>query len=135
MGHPIKVAMGALLVAALPASAAIGHRLDPQERMAKALEGRIAGKPVDCLNLRDIRDSEIINKTGILYRTAGGAIYLNTPKAGAESLSDWDVMVTDTHSSQLCSIDTVKMYDRTAKMLTGVVFLGDFVPYRKPRAE
>jgi enoyl-CoA hydratase/carnithine racemase len=42
MGYPIKVAMGALLLAALPASAAIGHRLDPQERMAKALEGRIA---------------------------------------------------------------------------------------------
>ena len=42
-------------------------------------------------------------------------------------------MVTNTFSSQLCSIDTIKLVDPTSRMLTGIVFLGDFVPYRKAR--
>jgi hypothetical protein len=43
-------------------------------------------------------------------------------------------MVNDTHSSQLCSIDVVHLYDTGLRMQTGIVFLGDFVPYRKAQA-
>jgi hypothetical protein len=45
------------------------------------------------------------------------------------------VLVTDTHSSQLCSIDIVRLYDPMARMQTGFVGLGDFVPYSKPRKD
>jgi len=41
-------------------------------------------------------------------------------------------MVTDTRSSQLCSIDTVRLYDNGSRMEMGWVGLGDFVPYAKP---
>ena len=34
-------------------------------------------------------------------------------------------------STQLCNVDTVTMVDRVSGMLTGIVFLGDFVPYRR----
>jgi hypothetical protein len=101
--------------------------------LAEALSGRVAGAPVDCVNLRDIRSSKIINRTAILYETGGGTIYVNRPDAGRESLDDWDVLVTKTHASRLCSIDVVSLYDTSARMQTGVVFLGEFVPYRKPR--
>jgi hypothetical protein len=34
--------------------------------------------------------------------------------------------------SRLCSIDVIDLYDSGARMRTGAVFLGEFVPYRKP---
>lgn len=131
----IAYAIGcALLATAIPASA---HGADkaPEAQLARALDGRIAGDPVDCIRLRDIRSSKIIDRTAIVYEGRGGTLYVNYPDGGAESLDDWDVQVTDTRSSQLCSIDTVRLYDRSFDMLTGVVFLGKFVPYRKPADE
>jgi len=40
-------------------------------------------------------------------------------------------MVTRLHSTRLCDIDTVTMVDAASGAFTGVVFLGDFVPYRR----
>lgn len=124
--------LGATLLAALalPASAAVPR--DGEAELAKAIAGRTAGKPVDCIYLRDIRSSRIIDRTAIVYEMNNGLIYVNRPTNGA-SLLDWGtVMVTNTYSSQLCSIDTVKLYDTGFHMQTGWVGLGDFVPYPRP---
>ncbi len=120
----------ALLATALPVAA---HAADksPQAQLARALEGRVAGNPVDCIQLRNIRSSQIIDKTAIVYDGPGDTLYVNYPDAGAQSLDNWVYQVTDTHSSQLCSIDTVKLYDRGSNSFSGVVFLGQFIPYRK----
>jgi hypothetical protein len=56
---------------------------------------------------------------------------VNRPRGGRESLDGWDTLVTKLHSSQLCSIDVVDLYDSSSRMQTGFVFLGEFVPYRK----
>jgi hypothetical protein len=127
-----KLLLGATLLAALPVAAGAAAKLDPEAKLAQSLNGRVAGEPVDCLNLRDIKSSQIINRTAILYETRGGTIYLNRPDAGRESLNDWDVLVTRTHMNRLCSIDVVELYDTGARMRTGSVFLGQFVPYHKP---
>ena len=119
-----------LLLASGASSAA--PRVEPQVQLARALEGRIAGEPVDCIQLRNIRSSRIIDDTAILY-DAGSTIYVNHPRGGRESLDQWDVLVTKSHSSQLCSIDVVNLYDAGFHIQTGSVFLGEFVPYRKPR--
>ena len=100
--------------------------------MERELRGRVPGRPVNCIPLRQIRSSRIIDRTAILYEV-GSTIYVNRPRAGRESLDRSDTLVTDTHSSQLCSIDTVKLYDASARMQRGFVFLGEFVPYRKVR--
>jgi hypothetical protein len=121
---------GSIILAAAPAGAK--PRLDPEQRLARAIEGRVAGDPVSCVNLRSIRSSRIIDRTAIIY-DAGGTLYVNRPRSGRESLDQWDVMVTRPFNSQLCSIDVVHLYDSTSRMQTGAVFLGDFVPYRRPR--
>jgi hypothetical protein len=105
---------------------------DPEAQLAQALRGRVAGEPVHCIDLHRIHGSTIINNTAILY-DAGSVIYVNRPANGADSLTQWDTMVTRTPSTQLCNIDTVTMVDRTTQSFTGVVFLGDFVPYRRVR--
>ncbi|MFS0735613.1 hypothetical protein ABC347_01055 [Sphingomonas sp. 1P06PA] len=105
----------------------------PQERLDRALAGRVAGEPVDCLNLRDIRSSRIIDGIGILYQTTGGTYYLNRPDNGARSLRSTDVQLTDTRTSQLCSIDVVRLLDSTSRIPTGFVGLGKFIPYPRAR--
>jgi hypothetical protein len=126
---PLAAAAAALLALA-PADAR--PRLSPEEQLAKELNGRVAGEPVSCINLRNVRSSRIIRDTAIVY-DAGSTIYVNRPRAGADSLSPWDTQVTRPFSSQLCSVDTVKMVDPTSNFMTGLVFLGEFVPYRKVR--
>jgi hypothetical protein len=127
------VVCAALLVAAPAIADAAPKR--PAEALAGALQGRTPGKPADCIYLRDIRSSRIFDGIGILYETRGGTYYLNRPDSGASSLRWGTVLVTDTHSPQLCSIDIVRLYDTGSRMQTGFVGLGKFVPYdRPPRA-
>lgn len=129
---------GALLIGAVPAiaqtaktdrAAAAQARYDA--KLAKALEGRVAGEPVRCIDLRSIRSSTIIDKTAIIYEV-GNKLYVNRPAGGASSLGSDDVLVTKTSGSQLCNIDIVRLIDRTSHFPTGFVNLGDFVPYSKP---
>ena len=118
------------LVLAVPGQAR--ERLAPEAELARALEGRVAGEAVDCVNLQRIHSTRIIQDTAILY-DAGSIIYVNRPRSGAESLDRWDTLLTRTFGSRLCSIDTVRLLDSGSQIATGLVFLGDFVPYRKAR--
>lgn len=118
-------------ISLLATAAQAAPRQTPEEKLAKALEGRTAGEPVNCIYQRDIRSSRIYDRTAILYELNNGTYYLNRPDGGASSLSWNDVLVTDTHSPQLCSIDIVKLYDSSPWMQSGFVNLGKFVPYKK----
>jgi hypothetical protein len=105
---------------------------DHEEELARALAGRVAEAPVSCIDLHRVRSSRIITDTAILY-DAGGVIYVNRPANGAENLNRWDTMVTRLPSTRLCNVDTVTMVDHGSHTMTGIVFLGDFVPYRRIR--
>lgn len=129
LSRALPLALAATVLTTPPAAAS---NASPEAKLTKATEGRIAGKPVDCLYLRDIRSSRIIDDTAILYETAGGTLYVNRPRSGEKSLDSWDVMLTDTRSPRLCNIDDVRLIDPSTRMQTGFVMLGDFVPYRKP---
>lgn len=122
------VAVSAGMAVALPAQA--NQRQSPEQQLERALEGRVAGAPVDCVNLRSVRNSRIIDRTAILF-DAGGTIYVNRPRSGAESLDRHDTQVVRSFSSQLCSIDTIRMVDPVTGFFQGSVFLGEFVPYRR----
>lgn len=91
----------------------------------------MAGAPVRCIDQRSIRSSEIIDGAAIVYRMNNGKLFLNTPTSGGRSLDRDDILVTRTHGSQLCSIDIVRLYDRSANFQTVSVGLGKFVPYAK----
>ncbi len=105
---------------------------DREAQLARALDGRVAGDPVDCIDLHRVRGSRIISDTAILYEV-GSTIYVNRPRSGASSLNQWDALVVRLPSTRLCSIDAVRLVDPQTRMMTGVVMLGDFVPYRRVR--
>ena len=113
---------GAVMLEAKP-------RLTPQQELDKLLEGRVAGKPVNCISHFETRDMRVLDKTAIVYGR-GNVIYVNTPKNAAH-LADDDIMVTKTSTSQLCDLDIVQTIDRGGHFPTGFISLGEFVPYRK----
>jgi hypothetical protein len=122
-----------LLMAAVAASAAPKRGEKGEADLAKALVGRVAGAPVDCISLRNIRNSRVYDGTAIVYEV-GGTLYVNRP-SGASFLRSDSILITDTHSSQLCSIDIVRLADSASRMQMGSVGLSKFVPYKKPGAK
>ena len=133
MRHLIPALIAAAAVTAAPAAMA-REKLEPEAELAKLLEGRVAGEPQKCIPLSTTRSSQIIDKTAIVYKV-GSTLWVNRPDGGAESLDDDDILVLRTTGSQLCSIDTLELHDRTSRMYSGFVSLGEFVPYRRAKAE
>ena len=135
----MRKAFAAILAAATVMSLSVAAdakpRVSGEEKLARLLEGRVAGEPTDCIYLPRVRSSRIITDTAIVY-DAGSVIYVNRPRAGAYGLDDDDVMVTEFHGggSSLCSIDVVRLHDRSTLFYNGFVSLGEFVPYRKVSA-
>jgi hypothetical protein len=126
----ILLTLAAAAAAFAPAQARSPDPDKGERQLARVLEGRVAGEPVGCIDLHRVRSSRIINRTAIVY-DAGGTLYVNRPRSGARSLKDWDVMVTRPFGSRLCKVDTVQMYSPGSSILGGIVFLGDFVPYKR----
>jgi hypothetical protein len=120
-----------VLAGSSAALAAEKHREPPEAQLAKLLEGRTAGKPVDCLNQRLIGASRIIDKTAIVYEMPGGALYVNRPN-GAAFLDRDATLVTKTSGGQLCRMDIVTLVDQGSRISQGSVSLNAFVPYPKP---
>jgi hypothetical protein len=92
------------------------QRMGPEQQLARVLEGRVAANPVNCVNLQNIRSTQIIDRTAIIY-DAGSTVYVNRPR-DAHSLDQWDTLVTNLHSSRLCSIDVVQLYDASSQTWT-----------------
>lgn len=115
---------------ALLAGSAQARTEDPERELQQAVAGRVAGEPVDCIDMHRVRSSRIIPHTAIVY-DAGSVVYVNRPRGGAENMDDWDIQVNRLYSQQLCSVDTVQLIDQGSHMYSGTVFLGEFVPYRR----
>lgn len=128
----ILASAAAVAIAATAAQASPADRTAKAEaKLAKMIEGRVAGKPVSCLPMHQIRSSRIIDRTAIVYEV-GTTLYVNRPRQGATSLDRDDILVTRTSLSQLCSVDIVRLVDPTSHIESGFVSLGEFVPYKKP---
>ncbi|HYD24830.1 MAG TPA: hypothetical protein VEB68_08525 [Croceibacterium sp.] len=100
-----------------------------EAKLARMLEGRVAGEPVKCISALRSNRIEVIEHVGIVY-DAGDTIYVSRP-SDPKSIGRMDTMVLERFGSQLCSSDVVRTVDRYAGHVTGVVFLNDFVPYTR----
>jgi hypothetical protein len=131
----ILASAAAVAIAATAAQAEPSARAAKgEEKLAKMIEGRVAGKPVSCLPLHQIRSSRIVEGTAIVYEV-GSTLYVNRPRNGASSLDRDDILVTRSSLNQLCSVDIVRLMDPTSQIESGFVSLGEFVPYKKaPKA-
>lgn len=119
----------ALALTGATAASAQTRQEKNEARLAKMLEGRVAGEPVSCIStLRSNNDLQVIDYVGIVY-DAGDTIWVSRPN-DPKSLTWSDIPIFDRFGSQLCKQDITRTIDQSGNF-TGIVFMGDFVPYRK----
>ena len=126
----MRLITAATFAALAMASAAWAGSRSTEATLERLLDDREAGKPLDCLNLRNVRSSTIIDGIAFIFE-AGGTLYLNRPKAGAELLVSDKAVLTRSVSGQICSGEAVQLFDAASGLQSGSIFLGRFVPYRK----
>jgi hypothetical protein len=122
---PAALAVAAL-AAAIPASAA---RETGEARLAKILDGRVAGQPVDCLSTQQRRSLEVVDGTALVFKD-GDTYYVNRP-AGANFMHWSDIPVFKVWGSQVCSKDQVQLRDSSTLMPGATMILDKFVPYKR----
>lgn len=98
-------------------------------KLDKLLAGRVAGEPVNCISGWNSSKIQVIDETAIVY-DAGETIYVGRP-TNPKSLRRTDALVTQRTGSQMCANDSMRTVDRSGGFTTGVVFIDNFVPYRK----
>ena len=100
--------------------------------LAKALKGKVAGEPVNCIS--DFNATNLIRVSDdiLLYRVSGRLVYQNRLRSSCPGLArDSDIIVSEQFGSQKCRGDLLKLVDRTSGIQGPVCSLGEFVPYRK----
>lgn len=99
--------------------------------LAAALEGRVAGPPVDCVSQRDLRGNRSAGEGAVIFDGPGDMIYVNRPPAGCPELDVGRALVTRTTTGRLCRGDIVTVVDTASSIQYGSCGLGEFTPYRR----
>ncbi len=100
--------------------------------LTKALAGRVAGTPVDCVSDLGSVNFTRVSDNIMLYQSTGRTVYQNTLQYTCNGLSrDSDILVFDKFGSNYCKGDLVRLVDRTSGIAGGTCRLGAFVPYKR----
>ncbi len=102
-----------------------------EKKLAKMLEGRVAGQPQTCIRTIPTGRMTTIDKTAYVYGR-GNTIYVQRTQ-NPEQIDRRDVLVTRRFGggTQLCKVDVTTTIDPLNGFLTGAVFFDDFVPYTR----
>lgn len=101
-----------------------------EKRLAKLLEGRVAGEPQRCIRTLPNMPMETIEGTAYVYGR-GTTIYVQRTQ-NPEDIDESDALVSRRFSaSEICKLDVFTTADRVLGFFTGAVFFVDFVPYTK----
>jgi len=98
--------------------------------LTKELNGKIAGKPVNCISEIVTASETPVGDKIILYRVSKKLVYKNELQASCHGLDSFtDIFVYRQYTGQRCKGDTLRMVDRNTGMTGGVCSLGEFTPY------
>ena len=105
-----------------------------EKRLAKLLEGRVAGEPVRCIRTTPNLGMQTIDKTAYVYGR-GNTIYVQRTSNPAD-IDGGDTLVSRRfNASELCRLDVFNTTDRVLGFFTGAVFFEDFIPYTKTKGD
>ena len=126
------------------AAAALGSCATPTEearspkaakQLAEALEGRVAGEPVDCIRNYRTTNIEVIDDWTILFRE-GQTVYVQNPAGGCRGIGNQSkTLITRAFGvSRTCRGDINRLISVHSRMPAGSCIFTAFVPYTKPAA-
>jgi hypothetical protein len=130
---PLLIAAGAVALLGSASAQQIPRSAKAQQELTKALAGRVAGAPVDCIN--DFRSQvrmTVIDDHTLLFRNHG-VVYVQNPPGGCANISNKTNALTTRRSStnQLCAGDINQVVQPSSGIFRGSCAFGPFVPYRK----
>ena len=128
--------IAALAVSALAITGTVAEAREKktgEEKLAELLKDRVPGKPESCISTGRNDNLRVIDDTAIVY-DAGKTIWVNTTRNPKDL--DWNdtLVIKRTNAMRLCKLDQVTTVDQGSGFFNGVIFLEDFVPYRKSDA-
>ena len=101
-----------------------------EKRLAKLLEGRVAGEPLSCIRSNPRQRMQTIDRTAYIYGS-GSTIYVQRTRS-PDQIDDNDALVINRFdASSLCRVDMATTIDPVTGIFTGAVFFDDFVPYTR----
>lgn len=102
--------------------------------LAKPAPDRLvpSGKPVDCIQIRSIRSTEVRDDSTIDFILGSNRVYRNKLPMSCPSLGFEKRFMYKTSLSQLCSVDIITVLRNAPPMMRGPSCgLGKFQPMRK----
>lgn len=126
--------MRALLIpiAALGLAGAAAPAAPRQETAESVLAGRVAGKPVDCVDQSRLDGPQIIDEKTLIYRDSGSRLWRNDLIGVCPGLDPMDTLIVDIYGSQLCRNDHFRVLTPGTRIPGALCRLGKFTPYDKP---
>lgn len=120
-GLAARLLAGAALIGALTAT-----RDDP-------LAGRVAGAPVNCIDLSGIAAAEIVDARTILYRRTERRIWRTAPDGACPGLAPDRLLVAEVQGLRLCQGDRFRVRTRQGSTVGATCRFARFTPYDRAR--
>jgi hypothetical protein len=100
------------------------------QALAKALEGRVPGKPEKCyFATRAAAPPEVVGVRTIIYRQSSRRIWVNTLREECRWLRGDRTLLFETLGSQVCSGERIDVRPSGSPVTAGYCYFGDFIPY------
>ncbi len=126
------IAAGLALAGCTPsAQMQASEQAEARDALAKALAGRTAGAPQDCINNNDTDGPQIIGSYTILYKPVGRTVWRNDLAAECPALRPYATLVVEMQGGQLCRNDRFRVLEPGSQIPGGYCVFGKFTPYRK----
>jgi len=103
-------------------------------RLAKLLDGRVAGEPVSCIRTLPNQRMETIDGTAYVYGR-GNTIYVQRTRHPDQINDNEALVINRFNATQLCRMDVITTIDQVNRFFTGAVFFDDFVPYTRIKTD
>lgn len=127
----LAVFVAGLVLGGTGASAQSRSARDGEARLTRMLEGRTAGVPLGCVSTLNTSDELIvIDEVGVVYDSGNTFYVARVTEPEKLRWTDRVEFVRASHK-RLCATDKVWTFDRYTGLSTGMVQLGEFVPYRR----
>lgn len=130
----IKPSLALLFLLGAASAASADTVADRQARaLAKALEGKVPGKPQACVTMNlGSEGPHAVTDSVLIYRVNRDLVYRNDLSNACTGISRGQTLLLKPTNNQYCRGDIAHSVDLTIGMNTGSCALGDFVPYRTP---
>lgn len=128
-----------LIIAATLASAALGAGATIAVAGDKKSEDKIEkiGEPINCINSRQIRSTNVIDNKTIDFRMSGGKTYRNSLPNSCPGLKIEDAFSYRSSVNRLCSVDIIRVLESFGGQLRegAGCGLGKFQEIKKIKAD